>query len=1039
MENKIKILKASAGSGKTFALAREYIKLLIESGDPYAYRHILAVTFTNKATDEMKRRIIKELDILASCPGKSQYLSDLKAETGKTGDEISSLSRSLLFNLLNDYSAFSVSTIDRFFQRVLKAFSREIGQFASYQVELDKKSLIKESVDRILDSLEEKDEKMLKWLSDSAREKLDNGGRYDMGKSLYDMAEALKTEEYRGLVEENGIDEEKAFSREALAALKKRCTEIIGTFIADLKRTAGAVAGGFGDAGVALDDTKGHFMKALLKAADVKSPADVSVPSPTFMKNAADPDLWFRKDNAWMLQKVSHLAGPLGEYCSLFGSRFIEFRTADIIRDQIYALGLYSEINASFDALVKEKNVLSLDDSNTILKGIIDGCDAPFIYEKLGVRFEHFLIDEFQDTSRIQWENFRPLLENSVASGNADLIVGDVKQSIYRWRDSDWNLLDREVGEEFGLYAEEEHLQSNWRSTRKIIEFNNGFYPFAASALDDILGERCVSDIYADVEQIPMSAGDACGNVKVIFCKTSASEDDTQMDAVLEEIKRLETAGARYSDIGILVRANAKGTAVASALLEHGYPVISDEALSVKSSLAVRRLVALMSYANNMDSRLNSFLASSMEISGPGEWHSLVDLCEYFIREMKVSLKTDFGGEVPYLHAFMDTLQEWVNSNGNSLADFLDYWEDADPKIISPADADAIRIMSIHKSKGLSFPYVIFPYAQCTLYQVDEHWCHPAVENTGLEMAGGGVFRVSLSGTSASSYFSDSYENERKMQVVDNINTFYVATTRAEKGMTVIAPSPSSAYLSGKETYKKMSDILYDYVSGDGSGFRNVPAHPESGGVPYSGEDTAFLSGEEYVFMKRESSGNGGSRPGSYESYPLNPEEGKSRLQFSGEAGDFFSESGEVGIEASGRLRGVVLHDIMSRTIVAGDLDRAVMESFRNGSIDRKEMDEIRALLAESVASGTGRGWFPEDRSKVVTETTVIDSDGGIYRPDRVVLVGEKVIVVDYKFGKHENRYLGQVRKYAGLYRRMGYSDVEAFLWYVETDEVVKA
>lgn len=1037
--NGIKILKASAGSGKTFALAKEYIKLLVESGDPYAYRHILAVTFTNKATDEMKRRIIKELDILASNPGKSHYLDDLKKDTGKRTEELSGAARLLLYNILNDYSAFSVSTIDRFFQRALKAFSREIGQFASYQVELDKKSLIKECVDRILDSLTEDDRKMVGWLADSAREKLDSGGRYDMGKSLYDMAEALKSEEYRDIVEKNGIDSAEACSKTALAALRDRCGEVMRGFMGDVRTAAKAISEGFADAGVDVKaDTYRGFMSAVCKYAEVRVPGELKIPSDSFMKRAADSGMWFSGAKAKsLLPRVSHLEGKVNDFCALFGKRYAEFRTAEIMRGQIYALGLYSEISSSFDALMKEKNVLSLDDSNTILKGIIDGCDAPFIYEKLGVRFEHFLMDEFQDTSRIQWENFRPLLENSVASGNMNLVVGDVKQSIYRWRNSDWKLLDSEVQEAFGDNAEEEHLQSNWRSTRKIVEFNNSFYAFAASALDGVLGKRYISDIYADVRQEAQSMDESCGNVKVILCRTSADGEDTQMAAVLEEIARLRKSGAEYSDIGILVRANAKGAAIASELLAHGYPVISDEALSVKSSLAVRRLVALMAYADNTDNKLNSFLAESMEISAPDEWHSLVDLCEHFIRAMKVSLKTDFSGEVPYLHAFMDTLQDWVNTNGNSLGEFLEYWEDADPKIISPADADAVRIMSIHKSKGLSFPYVIFPYAQCPLYQVDEHWCHPDVKSTGLDIADGSVFRVPLSSESANSFFAGSYDEEKRMQMVDNINTFYVATTRAEKGMTVIAPLPSKSFVDGKDGVKNMSDILYSHVSRDDSGFTSVPAHPPVDGVPYSGDDSAFMLGEEYEFR---SGGREAEKTdaGGYASFPLNPGDGSARLQFSSEAGDFFSESGEVGMEASGRLKGVVLHDIMSRIIVPEDLERAIGDSFGDGSIDRKEMDEIRRMLVARVASGEARGWFPSD-GKVFTETSIIDSDGEIYRPDRVIVSGNHVAVVDYKFGKPENKYLKQVRKYAELYRRMGYTSVEAWLWYVETDEAVKA
>ncbi len=1044
MTEKIKILKASAGSGKTFALAKEYIRLLLQSGDPYAYRHILAVTFTNKATDEMKGRILKELDILASNPEKSSYLADMEEYTGKDKRYISSMSKTLLSNILNDYSAFSVSTIDRFFQRALKAFSREIGQFASYQVELDKNSLIKESVDRILDSLTEKDKVLVGWLTDSFKDNLDRGRRFDMGESLYDMAVALKNEEHRDVVEQNGIDETAAYSKEALSALKKSCDAIIGQFLSELRRIASAIVKGFVNAGVDLADTvgKGRTFRQLEKYADLQNYVDFELPKDTLLSTLADKDKWFAKANAQLLPLVQHLETEANEFCALFEAPYVEFNTAVILRAQIYALGLCAELNLSFDTLMKEKNVLSLDDSNTILKGIIDGSDAPFIYEKLGVRFDHFLLDEFQDTARIQWENFRPLLENSVANGNANLIVGDVKQSIYRWRNSDWNLLNSELKSQFGSMADEQCLTSNWRSTRTIVEFNNGFYKFAAKSLDGILGDgaHVVSDIYSDVKQDVESKEEACGNVNVILCKTGLHDDGLQLQSVLAEVDRLTASGANYSDIGILVRTNGQASLIAESLLEKGFPVISDEALSVKASLAVRRIVALMSYANNPDNKLNAFLASSLDVSIPSEWHSLVDLCEHFIRSIRQSQNTDYEGEVSYIQAFMDCLQEWVGINGNSLGEFLEFWDGQDPKISSPDDADAVRVMTIHKSKGLAFPYVIFPFAESALYKQNEHWCYPAVEGTGLEIAGNGVYRVNLTENSALSYFSESYWEERKMQLVDAINAYYVATTRAEKGMTIIAPMPSKDFKDGKSTYKKMSDVLYDYVLRDaaGAGFRSIAAHPEM--EDYAGEDEAFMLGEDYVFQAKDDAGqsDAGANASGYPSFALNPEEGLGRLEFSSDSADFFSEDGTVGIGASGRLRGVVLHDILSEVIVPEDLDSAVEASFAAGSIGSEDRDSILSMLKERVESASRLGWFPADRSKVFTESSVINVDGEVYRPDRVIVDGKKVIVVDYKFGKEEKKYLRQIGNYARLYKSMGYPDVEAYLWYVENDKVVR-
>lgn len=1038
----IKILKASAGSGKTFSLAKEYISLLLGSGDPYAYRHILAVTFTNKATDEMKQRILKELDVLASDPAASNYIDDIVAGSGKSTGEISALSRKLLFNVLNDYSAFSVSTIDHFFQRTLKAFSREIGQFASYQVELDKNSLVTESVDRILDALTEDNSALLSWLTESVSEQLLKNGKFSLDKELYETAIAMKSEEHRELVERYGIDEDNACSKSVLAGLKKGCAAIVNDFQTEVRDAAKAVKAAMGN--VNADDFNGKFMKAVDGYADKPDGEPVARPTDAFMKKAADKELWFAKTKAASLLPLvdGKLDAPLDKFISLFGWRYKEYRTAQILQAQIYSLGLSREINDSFNDLKREKNVLSLDDSNTILKGIIDGSDTPFIYEKIGVRYDHFLLDEFQDTSNIQWENFRPLIADSDAAGNGNLIVGDVKQSIYRWRNSDWNLLNAKLKAQFPQ-AVEKPLDSNWRSVRNVVEFNNGFYRYAAGCLDAMTGDDTVSRIYADVAQKVKAKDPASGNVDVLFCDKDA-DTDTQLHAVIREVRRLKGTGARNSDIGILVRTNGIGGIIAAELMRNDIPVISDDSLDVKSSPAVRRLAALLSYANNPADSLNSYLAMSLGIEPPSEYHSLVDLCEYFIREMKEGLETGFEGEKPYLQAFMDVVQDWSQVYGNSLQDFITYWDAANPKISSPDDADAVRIITIHKSKGLAFPYVIFPYAdKIPLYRNDVHWCRPEVEGSALEPVASGIYRVNLSADIDDSLFSESYRAEWMMQMVDALNLFYVTTTRAEKGMTIISELPaktccSSVAEGASYKFSKMSQILYWYTHLPSSGgfMKEIAPGEESEDLHYF--EQRFRMGVPYEFKRDNQEDTAPETENTpYQSFPMNPEEGKARLKFSTEAADFFSPEGRTGIEASGRLKGIVLHDILSKVAVPEDLDKALEDSFGDGSIDEEEKAEIGSMLAERIASAKSRGWFPDSREAVFNETSIIDADGEVYRPDRVIIDGGRVTVVDYKFGHHLKKYEKQISKYAELYRAMGYEDVSASLWYVAEDEVV--
>ena len=333
------------------------------------------------------------------------------------------------------------------------------------------------------------------------------------------------------------------------------------------------------------------------------------------------------------------------------------------------------------------------------------------------------------------------------------------------------------------------------------------------------------------------------------------------------------------------------------------------------------------------------------------------------------------------------------------------------------------------------------------LYKADEHWCRPAVERTELEESARGVYRVNLSAETDKSLFSDDYRRERLMQVVDAMNTYYVATTRAEKGMTIISAMPSdkcvNAAAPGQDSvpdfdFGDMSQILYWYVHGcdSATGRGEVAFSPQKYDLP--GE--RFRVGSEYKFSGCSKLSKG-REVGDYQSFPLNEEsEGdarmKARLEFSSEANDFFAPDGGVGYAASGRLRGIVMHDILSKVIVPEDLELALTESFESGSIDAEERDEIRSMLSARIASARERGWFPADRNCVFNETSIIDIDGEIYRPDRVVVEGDSVTVVDYKFGSPHPCYVRQISRYASLYRQMGYASVKAALWYVPEDRV---
>ena len=929
----INIFKASAGSGKTHTLSKTYLDLLLKADSKTAYRNILAVTFTNKATEEMKERILRDL-----------------AEEGKTNPR----AREILINLLHDYGSFSVSTIDKFFQQALRAFSRELGSSGNYQIELDKASLTKEAMDRVLDDLTEKDKDLLGWFTKQLETALDNGESFHLESSLYEMAEEF-----------GDVNEKFTYDKKKLTELKEKCKEIVDTFHKDVYENA-----------LCIDTTTWGktAAKGLAQYAGAQTKYKDSV----------------KAANATTLAKLAETAGCEAMYALMNpqGRRWKEYKTARMVEKVIFTLGLAEEFYSKLAIIEEEKGVISLDESTSLLRDIIDGSDAPFIYEKLGVRFNHFLLDEFQDTSVVQWENFKPLLANSVSEGYSNIIVGDVKQSIYRWRNSDWNLLDKEIEENFKGKVEVITLKENWRSTQSIVNFNNEFFTFAA----DNLG---LSKIYADVKQEVKVEDSQEGCVTVDFC-----EDELEMiDGYIEQAV---AAGAKMSDMAILLRTNGEGKKVAEYLLSKGYSVISDDSLDLKSSLIIRKIVSyLHSLCNNSDS-LNTYLSESLEIDSEREYHSLLDLVDGVIKDLSETHPDEIKGQTLFIQSFMDDILEWTSIHGNDLRQYLKHWEESKIAISSPNDPNAIRITTVHKSKGLAFPIVIFPFAEKVgLFKEDTLWCH-LDSDAEMGESFNSIFPVVLGKSSGDSFFSESLKNEMEMQRIDNLNIFYVCLTRARKEMHIIAKNPPKSLIDGKSSPNDLSQLLYLYCEQNGYTF----------GSPYRWNEASKKEDSEIEEFDAE-----------YETYGMNPEACSRRFVASSDAWDYFSEEG---IGQSKRLRGIEQHALLSRIRTSDDAPEVL----------RSIEPQTRELLLERISAHSE--WFSPEL-KTLNEVAIIDSFGNTNRPDRVLVDEEgHVTVIDFKFGEEDEKYSGQVRRYMRLFREMGYGEVSGYIWYVPIDKIIQ-
>ena len=997
----IKILKASAGSGKTYRLSHTYLDMLMSSESDYGYKDILAVTFTNKATDEMKGRILKDLWKLSKSG---------KPEAAKAGRVLS--------NLLHDYSAFSVSTIDRFFQQVLRAFARELGHFAAYEVELDKEKLSTQAVDNILDALSgasAEDREFIEFIIDNMSERLADGKSADIEGELKKMALKLLGEDFRVKAASLGLDVAKDYDRESLLALKKRCREIMKNYADDLSARAKDILSKSRLAGFVPEDFSGgshSWFRIFLRFDGFSAKDKLPKVSDTFLKCIGDHSKWFAASQRGRLPEAEAAFGDaVTDFGAAYNAGLSDYLTAKDISSNLYGLGIASRLFSAFRDIQKEEGVVCLDESNSLLRDIIDGSDAPFVYEKVGVRLKHFLLDEFQDTSVSQWENFLPLLKESDSNDPdketvRNLIVGDVKQSIYRWRESDWGLLDHCVQEEFpGAVAES--MQENYRSFKAVVDFNNLFYKDILGALDAISGAeeaglKKVSDIYSDVKQ---EVGKEDHNEGGFVRTEIFGKDDDQCAAIVSDIRELHEKGVNYGEMAVLVRRNDDGSSVAEALVAEGIPIITEATLFIKSSVTVRRIVSLMSFLDNPEDGVGSLVARQMNLKEiPSSYHSLPGLFDLLQSLVAADERfaPDCSAESAYVSAFADYLLDYSTSKGNNLREFLRFWEDENPTITSPLGTDAVNILTIHKSKGLAFPYVFVPFLEkLDFYHRDTRaWCVPDVSEDVLPGVSKKLFYVPLSQNSLGNAFREDYLSERYNQTVDAVNMMYVATTRARKGMV----------LMGAASEKKSSnfaDILASSAVAKealGKPLLNVPDAP-------SDLEPEESSGDVYAL--------------DYKVHPLGE-----RLSIRPFAADYFTPEDDSPIEGlSCRERGVVLHDILSRVRCPEDLDAAAGAAVVDGSLPVSALASVKRVLNRNIAKHPE--YFPAGAT-VLCEMSVTGADGKVHRPDRVIIRPDgSVLIVDYKFGREHPEYQQQVDLYADLFRKMGYKDVKGELWYI--------
>jgi ATP-dependent helicase/nuclease subunit A len=1057
------IYRSSAGSGKTRTLAKEYIRLALQFNSGY-FRHILAVTFTNKATQEMKDRILKYLDEFAR--GRDNDLSgELMEELKMDENTFRERSHRVQLEILHNYNQFSISTIDAFFQRVIRSFTREAGLMGDYRLEVEQDDVLDEVINNLIDELGNNKE-LTAWVVDFARENLANDLPWDVRQNLKDFAKELLKEEFKR-VEDDLVNS--SSNPEFFTNFRKELGRRKHQFIGFVRKKSGEVIHSFRQAGLTVNDFKygksGSVYGWFNKLANLSSVADFAEPGKRAFTEFQTVSGWLGKNP--VKNKVITTIAEAGALETLY--EIIDYHkrnlrqslSAEIVFNNFYAFGLTADISRKLKEFKDTNNLLLLADAPKFLNSIIDKSDTPFVYEKLGSFYKNFLIDEFQDTSGLQWDNLRPLIVNSLDQGNRSLVVGDVKQAIYRWRGGNLKLLQLEIENQIGKERTAiKNLATNFRSARNLVSFNNALFETAAQVVANEVEAEISTEAFRDVTQQVHKTDEGFVRIQFINNTNDDKWEATALDEMCNTLEILQQAGASLQDIAILVRRNEEGQRIVAHLLKYKnspsakpgmrYEVISNESLRIDGAASVNLLLAAMRYLDNPDdtisraqlsyefSRVNgtdrslteilmvtshplfeSYLPESFTHARQGlRKLPLFELTETLIHIFKLDKQT---GELPYLQAFEDIVLNFASRERNDIHEFLSWWEEnrhtEKTSLKSSGNPNAVQILTVHKAKGLQFKYVIVPFCSWDL----DHWKPPTlwVKSDEAVFKQVGTLPVRYGSALKESFFSTYYHTERASCYLDNLNLLYVAFTRAESGLFVTAPAPGKSKKED-ELSKNAGGLLYLAIQSNSTlkGNWNSSANCWQTGTLTSTQTSQPVAAESSLTLH---------------TYPTSLWRDKLVVR---QAGPLF-----FGTDAEGRVSGIQygihIHSILSAVSYADELDQGIARLRDAGLLRYNEEVDVRNQLTSLFQNPLVATWF-DRKWEVRTEVPLLIPGEGERRIDRLMTQGNKAVVVDFKTGKPLKADHKQVMEYMDILRRMNFTDVEGYLLYTASAEVVE-
>lgn len=1068
MVKPLTVYKASAGSGKTFTLATEYIKLVVEN--PQSYRNILAVTFTNKATEEMKMRILSQLyGIWKQLPDSEKYLQVICEKTGLDEAFVSERAGMALSNLLHNYNYFRVETIDTFFQRVLRNLARELDLTANLRIGLNDYQVEELAVDQLIEDLKTTDV-LLQWLLKYIMETISDDKSWNVIEKIKSFGKNIFKDEYKNVssllqqkLEEPGFFEHYTTClKEIRKAAEERMKDLARQFFDTLKSE-----------GFTIDDFsygKSGVCSLFLKLQD--GIFDESIVGKRVTDSLGYPEKWCkkthpRKEQIYILADTS-LGSILRTAMEERPRQWRLYQSADITLRHLSQLRLLDSIEKKVRELNEGANRFLLSDTQQLLHALIDGSDTPFIFEKIGTQLQHIMIDEFQDTSTVQWQNFKVLLSEAMSQeGSENLIVGDVKQSIYRWRSGDWRLLN-DIQTQFPspeAQLDIRTLGTNYRSQRNIIEFNNIFFRTAAQleymAVQDNPEATALQRAYDDVEQTVPDELENNGLINIQLLPADDYQEKT-LAGIVDIVCKLRDKGVKPSEMAILVRTNIHIPLIADHFTKHlpDIRIVSDEAFRLDASVAVNLLVEALHLITHPQDTLakanivklyqyyvfetkvadNELLLSNRpldELLPEAYIQHFEELKSLSLYELTERLYMIFElhrleGQSAYLCAFFDQLLNFTSENATGIDAFVSEWEeDLCSKTIQSDEINGIRLLSIHKSKGLEFAHVIIPFCDWQLEKTQGNilWCRPdEVPFDDLPIVPVDSAPKQLMGT----IYEDDYQREHLQNTVDNLNLLYVAFTRASQSLFVI----------GKRNAPKSRSMLIEQVL---PLIVQEKAEATLSGIDNENDAIRFTYGTlipQKVKVHKDS-----PNPFLQKITPvgINILTFDNPLSFrqSNRSKDFIALQDEENDELQQRQyiqMGSILHQVFSTIRTAADIDSALKRLQLEGVLYDEQVtaDKVAAMLRKRLQNSRVADWF-SDRWTLFNECTILTvEDGNIVerRPDRVMTNGKEWVVIDFKFGSPKEEYHDQVREYMALLADMGHTNIKGYLWFVYSNRI---